>query len=208
MRRVSLACRFSARIEDRVHMKTVAALALGAFLSTQPVHSSGGLMVINAKSPSGLSILEGLRLSGQGVILAGAGEIIQINRVSVVFVSDQALVLIDPVGPQSQYARFGRPDIVVLTNAHPDHLSIDTMIGLLRRDTIVLAPQTVIDQLPLMISNNVIAPFEAGATQVVDAITFTAVTGGSDAPDGAQALERARGDIGVVMEVDATRLYF
>ena len=96
----------------------------------------------------------------------------------------------------------------MLTKAHPDHLSIDTMIGLLRRDTVVLAPQTVIDQLPLMISNNVIAPFDAGTAQVVDGIAFTAVTGGSSTPDGAQVYERTRGDIGVVMEVDETLLYF
>jgi L-ascorbate metabolism protein UlaG (beta-lactamase superfamily) len=161
-----------------------------------------------AQSPSISTIPEGLRFSVEDVVLANAAEITAINRVGVVLFFDQALVLIDPVGPQSQFSRFGRPDIVVLTKAHPDHFSIDTFIGLLRRDTVVLAPQTVIDQLPLMISNNVIVPFDAGAAQVVDGIAFTAVTGGSSAPDGAQVYERTRGDIGVVMEVDETLLYF
>jgi len=78
----------------------------------------------------------------------------------------------------------------------------------LRRDTVVLAPQTVIDQLPPMISNNIIAPFDAGAIQVVDGIAFTAMTGGSGAPNAAKVYERTRGDIGVVMEMDETLHYF
>jgi len=133
---------------------------------------------------------------------------VAINRVSVVIELAQATILIDPVGSQAQYRRFGRPDIVVLTRAHPDHLSIDTMIGMLRRDTVVLAPQAVIDQLPLMISNNVISPFDAGAIQVVDGITFRALSASADIPRGAQAYPRVRGDIGVVMEVDGAVAYF
>lgn len=135
-------------------------------------------------------------------------ESVTINGASVVVQLDQALVFIDPVGSQEQYRRFGRPDIVVLTRAHPDHLSIDTMIGMLRRDTVVLAPQAVIDLLPLMIANNVITPFEAGMTQVVDGITFRALPASSDIPSGAQVYQRDRGDIGVVIQVDGASGYF
>lgn len=133
---------------------------------------------------------------------------VAITPASIVLALDQALVLIDPVGPQAQYSRFGRPDIVILTRAHPDHLSIDTMIGLLRRDTVVLAPQSVIAQLPLMISNNVIAPFEAGDTQQVDGITFRALPATAGIPQGVQAYVRSRGAIGVVIEIDGMRVYF
>ncbi len=135
-------------------------------------------------------------------------ESVVINRASVVLQLDQALVFIDPVGSQEQYRRFGRPDIVVLTRAHADHLSIDTMIGLLRRDTVVLAPQAVIDLLPEMIANNVITPFEAGMSQVVDGITFRALPASSDVPSGTEVYQRDRGDIGVVIEVDGASAYF
>ncbi|MEJ6397631.1 hypothetical protein [Yoonia sp. 208BN28-4] len=135
-------------------------------------------------------------------------EPVVINRASAVFALDQALVLIDPVGPQDQYRRFGRPDIVVLTRVHPSHLSIDTMIGLLRRDTVVLAPQAVIDQLPLMISNNVITPFEAGMVQEVLGITFRALPTSATTPSGVDVYQRDRGDIGVLMEVEGAQIYF
>lgn len=72
------------------------------------------------------------------LIRVAFSERVVINGASAVVQLDQATIFIDPVGRQEQYRRFGRPDIFVLTRAHPDHLSIDTMIGMLRRDTVVL----------------------------------------------------------------------
>lgn len=137
-----------------------------------------------------------------------APQPIAITPASVVVQLPQATIFIDPVGPQEQYGRFGRPDIVILTRAHPDHLSVETMIGMLRRDTIVLAPQSVIDQLPLMISNNVISPFEAGTSQVVEGIRFRALSAASTIPPGLRVFARDRGDIGVILEIDGASLYF
>lgn len=94
----------------------------------------------------------------------------------------------------------------MLTNPEPDHLSVDTMIGMLRRDTVVLAPQAVIDRLPLMISNNVITPFAPGDEQEVEGITFTAVPAYVTRPE-AETDTRSRGDIGVVMEAGGSRVY-
>jgi L-ascorbate metabolism protein UlaG (beta-lactamase superfamily) len=135
-------------------------------------------------------------------------EIIPISHASAVVEWDEATVFVDPVGPQSQYAPHGTPDIVVLTHVHPDHLSVDTMIGMLARDTVVLAPQSVIDELPRMIANNTIRPFEAGTTQEVLGIGFTAVPAYNTRPEAQQYHPRSRGDIGVVMGVDGTRVYF
>lgn len=82
------------------------------------------------------------------------------------------------------------------------------MIGMLRRDTVVLAPRTVIDELPLMISNNVISPFDAGTVQEVEGITFEALPVPSDLPRGVRVHERERGEIGVLIEIDGASLYF
>lgn len=134
--------------------------------------------------------------------------VISINSRSTVIPLNHAIVFIDPVGAQSDFRRFGRPDIVVLTRATPGHLSIDTMIGMLRRDTVVLAPQAVIDQLPLMISNNVITPFNTGTTQQVDGITFRALDSSDPIPSDVHIYGRDRGDIRVLMDVDGQRIYF
>lgn len=133
--------------------------------------------------------------------------IFAVNHASAVIVWEDVTVFIDPVGSQAQYAPYGRPDIVILTHPDPDHVSIDTMIGMLRRDTVVLAPRAVINELPLMISNNVITPFAPGSVQQVDGITFTAIPAYVTRTDAGGLHPRARGDVGVVMEAGGTRVY-
>jgi len=135
-------------------------------------------------------------------------EIFAIDHASAVVEWEGVTVFVDPVGEQSAYDEYGTPDIVVITHIHPDHLSVDTMIGMLSQETIVLAPQSVIDEVPLMIANNVITPFEAGTTQEVQGVTFTAVPAYNHRPEAEQYHPRERGDVGVVMEVDGTRVYF
>lgn len=126
-------------------------------------------------------------------------QIVTTSGANVTIVWDNTTILIDPTGSQIQYAAYGSPDIVVLTRAHPDHLSVRTMIGMLRRNTVVLAPQAVINELPLMISNNVITPFEIGAVQRVDGLEFTATAAVSENSD--------QTDIGVIIGNDNTRMY-
>jgi hypothetical protein len=193
---------------ERRKMKNMIAFAAIACLAQTAVHAGGWPVTAVfegavEKHPNGA-----IQLPTDHLLRVAFSESVTINGASVVLQLDQATVFIDPVGSQEQYKRFGRPDIVVLTSAHPDHLSIDTMIGMLRRDTVVLAPQAVIDLLPLMIANNVITPFEAGTTQVVDGITFRALSGSSGIPRGPQVYQRDRGDIGVVLEVDGASAYF
>ena len=139
---------------------------------------------------------------------AEAPEPVAIDDVGAVVELTGTTVFVDPVGSQERYARFGRPDIVVLTSAHPDHLSVDTMIGMLRRDTAVLAPRTVIERLPLMIANNVISPFDAGTGQEVEGIVFRALPASSGPPPDARVHDRERDEIGVVIEVDGASLHF
>ena len=187
-------------------MKTTFALAAMLSFALVAVHAAGSCVVErvsegHAKAAGQMSMAQVLRV-------AFGDRVTTINRVSAVVQLDQATIFIDPVGDQAQYRRFGRPDIVVLTSAHPEHLSIDTMIGMLRRDTVVLAPQVVIDQLPLMIANNVVTPFEAGMTQIADGVTFHALAAYSPIPKAAEVYPRVRGDIGVVIEMEGAAAYF
>lgn len=135
-------------------------------------------------------------------------NITAIDHASAVVEWGDVTVFVDPVGEQAQYAEYGTPDIVIITHIHPDHLSVDTMIGMLSRETVVLAPQSVIDEVPEMIANNVITPFAAGTAQEVMGITFTAIPAYNLRPEAQQYHPRERGDIGVVMEESGTRVYF
>jgi hypothetical protein len=189
-------------------MKIVFYIAAAASLAQSPAQAWANNVTAPASWAIGNDFRSMQQLAPSHLLPIEFPAPISVNSASIVLDLDQALIMIDPVGNQDQYISFGRPDIVILTRAHPNHLSINTMIGLLRRGTVVLAPQSVIDQLPLMISNNVITPFEAGSTQTVDGITFNALSAASGISKGTQIYQRDRGDIGVVIEVNGSRAYF
>lgn len=189
-------------------MKTIIALFLvtafsHTFLQAHAVAESSFTMLLNKNSSETLSSNNADELTPFNIVPP-----IAVNSRSTVMQLKQATVFVDSVGAQIDYRRFGSPDIVVLTRAAPSHLNIDTMIGMLRRNTIVLAPQAVIDQLSLMIANNVITPFDAGTTQQVRDIVFRALDRSEKMPADVYMQERERGDIGVVMEVDGESIYF
>lgn len=158
-----------------------------------------GLIATSPVGPAMDASVQAGNLSMVHTVQASPIEVVQPTATSLVMDLDGVLVMVDPVGAQEMYRRFGRPDIVVLTRADPAFLSVDTMIGLLRRDTVVLAPQSVIDVLPLMISNNTVAPFEPGTRQTVGGIAFTARDPAYQPPAGTHTIDRPRGDIAVVM---------
>lgn len=189
-------------------MRKTIVSALFAVLVCQPVFAIGAMESHQHRALANASAFKHLGDQNAHIVLANDQRIAAPNDVSAVITMGDTLIMIDPAGPQAEFLRFGRPDIVVLTGAGSNHLSVDTMIGLLRRNTVVMAPQTVIDQLPLMISNNIIASFDVGDRQVVGDITFTALPASAAAPRGTRIHDRMRGDIGVLMEVNGTSVFF
>lgn len=189
-------------------MKFLIATAAVASLAQSPSHSWTFDPTIGLGWSIEQHALGAREVTSEQQMQVAFSEPTAINAASVVIQLDQALIFIDPVGDQEQFRRFGRPDIVVLTSVDPDHLSIDTMIGLLRRDTLVLAPQSVMDLLPLMISNNVVAPFEIGTSQTARGITFIATPPSSNPLLGTQIYDRSRGEVGVLVEIDGQRVLF
>lgn len=135
-------------------------------------------------------------------------KISAVDHASAVVEWENLTVFIDPVGDQVKYESFGTPDVVVITHVHGDHLSVDTMIGMLSRETIVLAPQSVIDELPLMISNNTFMAFNPGVNREVGGVNFTAIPAYNIRPEAINFHPKERGDIGVVMESGEARIYF
>ncbi|GAB3684913.1 MBL fold metallo-hydrolase [Salinisphaera aquimarina] len=56
-------------------------------------------------------------------------------------------IYVDPVGAAQQYDGLGAPDLVLITHAHGDHLSPDTLAALDTQNAIVVMPQSVADKL-------------------------------------------------------------
>lgn len=63
------------------------------------------------------------------------------------FVMEWADVVIynDPVGDSELFLNFAKPDLIFVSDIHGDHLSVDTLEVVIDQDSIILAPQAVVD---------------------------------------------------------------
>lgn len=57
-------------------------------------------------------------------------------------------ILIDPVGGEEVFSSSSIPNLILITDIHGDHLNVKTLEGIVKKDTIIIAPQAVADKLP------------------------------------------------------------
>lgn len=70
-----------------------------------------------------------------------------IQHASMVLDWNGQKIYVDPVGPVEKYRGLGAPDLILITHAHPDHMSPDTLKGLDTRKAILVEPKSVADKL-------------------------------------------------------------
>jgi len=71
-----------------------------------------------------------------------------ITHGSVVFTWNGKTIYVDPYGGASAFAGLAAPDVVLITDIHPDHLDPKTLGGLSLKKALMVVPQVVADQLP------------------------------------------------------------
>ena len=71
-----------------------------------------------------------------------------IEHASFVMTWNGNVIYTDPVGDMSLYENEALPDLVLLTDVHPDHLSTSTLSQIVMDQTSIVAPQAVADLLP------------------------------------------------------------
>src|SRR5260221_10191785 len=57
-------------------------------------------------------------------------------------------IYVDPVGGSNLFTQFPRPDLVLITDIHGDHLDPNTDSAIASDKTIIVAPQAVVSKLP------------------------------------------------------------
>lgn len=57
------------------------------------------------------------------------------------------VIYTDPVGGRDAFAGMQEPDLILITDIHGDHLSVETLEDVITDDTIIIAPQAVADEL-------------------------------------------------------------
>jgi L-ascorbate metabolism protein UlaG (beta-lactamase superfamily) len=71
-----------------------------------------------------------------------------INHATLALGWKNLILYVDPVGGAKRFANLPRPDLILLTHIHGDHLSADTLKAVATEATQFVAPRAVAQQLP------------------------------------------------------------
>lgn len=115
------------------------------------------------------------------------------------------LMVVDPVGPVKQFQPLGAPDLILLTDIHGDHLSKETLEALARPQTKLVAPPSVVEQLPGNLKERT-TTLGNGAKQQVDEIGIEAIPAYNVTPDRQKFHAKGRGN-GYVLTLGEKRVY-
>lgn len=75
-------------------------------------------------------------------------EVLPVYHATLELKWDGKYILFDPSVNDQQLKAIRKPDIVFLTDIHPDHLNLDNLAKLNLEDVPIVAPQAVADKLP------------------------------------------------------------
>jgi L-ascorbate metabolism protein UlaG (beta-lactamase superfamily) len=110
-----------------------------------------------------------------------------------------------PADPAAEYKAAGTPDIILVTHEHPDHFNPEILQAVAGDDTVLIAPQDVVDKLPdaLKPKAKVMAN---GDTMEVDGIAIAAVPAYNTTPDRTKFHPKGR-DNGYVLTLGGKKVY-
>jgi len=115
-------------------------------------------------------------------------------------------ILNDPVGEARAYAGFGSPDVIFISDIHPDHFSVDTLAEVIAASTTIIAPAAVFDELPAFLKDKTVT-MANGDSHTIGELMFEAVPM-YNLPEGEEGNyhEKGRGN-GYLLESNQTRIY-
>lgn len=111
----------------------------------------------------------------------------------------------DPVGDFETYVTYGVPDLILLSDIHGDHLDIQTLINVAGEETVLVAPQAVLDKLPLELHDKTVVMANEDFHQVGE-MTIEAIPMYNLPPANDTYHVKGRGN-GYVLEYGETRVY-
>jgi L-ascorbate metabolism protein UlaG (beta-lactamase superfamily) len=95
--------------------------------------------------------LQAAEPSGSGDrIPAQNGDVVvhPVNHATLVLTWNGKTIYVDPVGGGGRFKEFPRPDLVLITDIHGDHLNLDTLSAVGANQSILVVPEAVAEKLP------------------------------------------------------------
>ncbi|RXG22507.1 MBL fold metallo-hydrolase [Leeuwenhoekiella aequorea] len=133
-------------------------------------------------------------------------NITPIEHATAVFDFGDAVFYIDPVGGEAAFEGQPKPNIILVTDIHGDHLNEETLNAVADSTTTIYAPQAVIDALKTDLKNRV-TPIANDETKSWDGYELTAIPMYNLREEAKQFHTKGRGN-GYVIEKDDMRVYF
>lgn len=155
---------------------------------------------------SGSVIGASLKTPGSPIAITNSPVIIYpIHHATLVMVSRERTIYVDPVGDGQRFKGLPRPDLILVTDVHEDHLDLNTLALLTRDTTAIVAPTAVADKLPedLRKRTSVLAN---GESNTLAGVTIEAVPMYNTTEERLKFHEKGRGN-GYVVTASNKRVY-
>ena len=133
-------------------------------------------------------------------------EIIPVSHATTILNWDGVTIYVDPVGGPELFDSYPKPDLILITDIHGDHLNVKTLEGLETSEVKMIVPEAVAKKMPenfapqLDILNN-------GESKEHYGFTTTAIPMYNLREEALKFHSKGRGN-GYVIEKDGKRVYF
>lgn len=130
-------------------------------------------------------------------------EIDSINHATFILRWNGKTIFVDPVGGAKKFN--GKPDLILVTDIHGDHLNADTLKGVATDKTKIIAPAAVVEQLPAELKSKT-EVLANGEKKEIDGISVEAVPMYNLTEDRKKFHSKGRGN-GYVVTLGGKRIY-
>ena len=132
-------------------------------------------------------------------------KVTPISHATMIINWDGTTIYVDPVGGAGSFAKYAKPDLILVTDIHGDHMSAETLSGLDTSAARIVVPQAVADKLPESLSDKLLI-LDNGKSSDLSDFMVEAVPMYNLRPEALKFHEKGRGN-GYVIEHKGERVY-
>jgi len=132
-------------------------------------------------------------------------EIHPISHATLALVWNGKTIYVDPTGGEKAFSKFSKPDLILITDTHGDHLNNETLQAVESNKATFVVPQAVADRFPADLAKSVII-LGNGDTQEVMGISIEAIPM-YNLPESDDAFHKKGHGNGYVLTMGGKRIY-
>ena len=132
-------------------------------------------------------------------------KIYPVSHASMVLQYGDLTIYVDPVGMATDYTYYNDPDLILITDIHGDHFSLETLRGLNTQNAKIIVPQVVANEMPETFTPQ-IDVLNNGDSKERYEITIEAIPMYNLREEALRFHQKGRGN-GYVLDLDGKRIY-